>query len=395
MLTNGTQSEPAGLIGVSRAVRDINEDIDLAARSDAKVLITGETGVGKEVIAGMIHRRSARGAARLITINCAGVPDSLLESELFGHARGSFTGAYRDKAGILESADRGTVLLDEVGEMSLRMQAALLRFLETGELQRVGADRAHGRVNVRILAATNRDFAGHIASGGFRQDLYYRLNVIHLHMSPLRERREDIPVLLEHFIERCCREYRLPQPKLSPEALDVLTAADWPGNVRQLKNVVERMVLKQSGPIMRPANIPPDVPRQAFVERPEPDRAEFPSAPSLVAEMVEKGQSFWTVVYPRFMDRDLCRSTLRKVVAIGLEQTVGSYKSMVPLFNMPPSDYKRFLAFLRKHGCLLRFHEFRVHPMRRLPTASRMPASMPGPTQRPRIGPPPSSLLRN
>ena len=198
------------LIGVSSAVRAINDEIDLAARSDAKVLITGETGVGKEVIATLIHQRSARRLARLVTLNCAGVPDSLLESELFGHVRGSFTGAYRDKPGILETADNGTVLLDEVGEMSLRMQAALLRFLETGELQRVGADRAHARVNVRVLAATNRDFAAHIASGAFRQDLFYRLNVISLHMLPLRDRREDIPHLLEHFLDGAARSTAWP-----------------------------------------------------------------------------------------------------------------------------------------------------------------------------------------
>ena len=376
MLTNMTHLEPTGLIGASRAVRTINEDIDLAARSDAKVLITGETGVGKEVIATMIHRRSARRSGRLITINCAGVPDSLLESELFGHARGSFTGAYRDKPGILESADHGTVLLDEVGEMSLRMQAALLRFLETGELQRVGADRAHARVNVRIIAATNRDFAEHIASGAFRQDLYYRLNVIRLHMAPLRERREDIPLLLNHFVERCCQEYRLPQPAVSPEALEVLTSCEWPGNVRQLKNVVERMVLKQSGTAIRLSDIPTDVERPvaparapAAVVRADPEPAlDSRSATQLAAMMIDEGHSFWTVVYPLFMDRDMCRSTLRRVIAIGLEQSVGSYKLLVKLFNMPASDYKRFLAFLRKHDCLLRFHEFRVHPLRRSST---------------------------
>jgi transcriptional regulator with GAF, ATPase, and Fis domain len=376
MLTNTTDSETTCLIGASGAVRTINEEIDLAARSDAKVLITGETGVGKEVIATMIHRRSARRSGRLVTINCAGVPDSLLESELFGHARGSFTGAYRDKPGILESADRGTVLLDEVGEMSLRMQAALLRFLETGELQPVGAARAHVRVNVRIIAATNRDFAEHIAAGAFRQDLYYRLNVVRLHMAPLRERRDDIPLLLNHFVERCCREYQLPMPTVSPEALEILAACQWPGNVRQLKNVVERMVLKQSGKTIRASDIPSDVERSATPAAPAVGRAEpeptldSRSATQLAAMMIEEGHSFWTVVYPLFMDHDICRSTLRRVIAIGLEQTIGSYKLLVRLFNMPPTDYKRFLAFLRKHDCLLRFHEFRVHPMRRSSTAA-------------------------
>lgn len=356
-------------IGISSVAKEVRDEIDLAARSDAKVLITGETGVGKEVIATSIHQKSARRLARLVTINCAGVPDSLLESELFGHVRGSFTGAYRDKPGLLEMADHGTVFLDEVGEMSLRMQAALLRFLETGELQRVGADRVHARVNVRILAATNRDFAAHIASGAFRQDLFYRLNVIGIHVAPLRARQDDIPLLLDHFLDQCSHEYGMPRPQLSPEALQALKTFDWPGNVRQLKNVVERIVLKQSGSPVAAKDLPiegvrsatpPAVPGQA-----EPGRADSTAAKQLAAEMIEGGQSFWIAVHPAFMSRDLCRSTLRTLVAFGLEQTAGNYRMLVQLFNMPPTDYKRFLGFLRKHDCLLRFHAFRTHPLHR------------------------------
>ncbi|RPJ56599.1 MAG: sigma-54 factor interaction domain-containing protein, partial [Acidobacteria bacterium] len=180
------------LIGTSPAMRDLREEITYAARSDAKILITGESGVGKEILARQIHRQSNRARAQLVTINCAGLPDSLLESELFGHVRGSFTGAYRDKAGLLELANSGTIFMDEVGEMSLRMQALLLRFLESGEIQRVGAERAQARVNVRVIAATNRNLTERIASKDFREDLYYRLNVIHLTVPPLRERREDV-----------------------------------------------------------------------------------------------------------------------------------------------------------------------------------------------------------
>src|SRR5262249_47390960 len=157
------------LLGRSEAIRAIEADVECAARSDAKVLITGETGVGKEVVAKLIHQRSSRANAPLVTLNCAGLPDSLLESELFGHARGSFTGAYRDKPGLLEMGQSGTVFLDEVGEMSTRMQVVLLRFLETGEIQRVGGDRAHTRVNVRLITATNRDLPAQIVSGAFRE----------------------------------------------------------------------------------------------------------------------------------------------------------------------------------------------------------------------------------
>src|SRR5262245_51327793 len=160
------------LVGRSEAIKQIEEDIECAARSDAKVLITGETGVGKEVVARLIHHRSARLTGPLVTVNCAGLPDSLLESELFGHVRGSFTGAYRDKPGLLEMAPHGTVFLDEVGEMSMRMQVVLLRFLETGEIQRIGADRPHTRLDVRLVTATNRDLQAQIATGAFREDLY-------------------------------------------------------------------------------------------------------------------------------------------------------------------------------------------------------------------------------
>src|SRR5713226_7296316 len=174
------------LVCRSEAMQSIEVDIECAARTDAKVLITGETGVGKEVVARLIHQRSGRSAAASVTLNCAGLPDSLLESELFGHVRGSFTGAYRDKPGLLEMAPNGTVFLDEVGEMSPRMQVVLLRFLETGEIQRVGADRSHTRVNVRLITATNRDLHTQIAAGSFREDLYFRLNVIRLCIPPLR-----------------------------------------------------------------------------------------------------------------------------------------------------------------------------------------------------------------
>ena len=224
------------LVGRSEAVKTISTDIDCAARSDAKVLVTGETGVGKEIVARLIHERSSRASAPLVTVNCAGLPDSLLESELFGHVRGSFTGAYRDKPGLLEMAPNGTV--------------------ETGEIQRIGANRAHTRVNVRLITATNRDLQAHITSGAFREDLYFRLNVIRLCIPPLRERQEDVPVLIDHFLDIYSRQHGMARPQLAPATLDALVAYRWPGNIRELKNVAERLVLKSNAQVVRPSDLP-------------------------------------------------------------------------------------------------------------------------------------------
>src|SRR5688572_13041767 len=192
---------PVTMVGVSSALREVEESIHYASKSDAKVLITGESGVGKEIVARLIHKRSRRANGPLVTINCAGIPDSLLESELFGYMRGSFTDASRDRRGWLELANSGTIFMDEVGEMSLRMQALLLRFLETGEIQRVGSERRHTAVNVRVITATHRLLLDKIEENVFREDLYYRLNVIHIEVTPLRARVEDIGALLRHFLK--------------------------------------------------------------------------------------------------------------------------------------------------------------------------------------------------
>lgn len=365
------------LVGRSDAIRTIEADIECAARSDAKVLITGETGVGKEVVARLIHQRSLRASGPLVSVNCAGLPESLLESELFGHVRGSFTGAYRDKPGLLEMAPNGTVFLDEVGEMSMRMQVVLLRFLETGEIQRIGADRSHTRVNVRLITATNRDLPTQIASGAFREDLYFRLNVIRLTIPPLRERLDDIPLLVDYYLDTYAGQHRVPRPEISSAAMDVLMAHRWPGNIRELKNVIERLVLKVSGQIIRPADLPADVFKPlidaAAGLAPEPEaprKLETRSvAEELATRMLQNGESFWSVVYPVFMSRDLTRDDLRKIVQLGLESTNGNYRLLVQLFNMPDEDYKRFLSFLRKHDCHLPFQRFRVAPSRLPPNA--------------------------
>src|SRR5438067_375773 len=217
-----TRNVSAELIGASPQILALVEEIHRVARSDAKVLITGESGVGKELVARAVHSQSSRAHRLFVPVNCAGLPETLLESELFGHVKGSFTGAYRDKPGKLELADSGTAFLDEVGEMTLRMQGLLLRFLETGELQKVGADGSKSHSDVRVIAATNRELTGMIANHTFREDLYYRLNVINLVIPPLRDRREDIPILVEHFLSRFREPNRSPITAVAPEAMSTM-----------------------------------------------------------------------------------------------------------------------------------------------------------------------------
>jgi DNA-binding NtrC family response regulator len=359
---------PERLIGCSAAIRQVEEDIHWAARSDAKVLLTGESGVGKEVVARLIHQRGARSRQPLIAVNCAGIPDTLLASELFGHTRGSFTDAHRDKVGWLEQGHLGTVFLDEVGEMSAQMQALLLRFLENGEIQRVGSEQRPFRADVRIIAATNRRLMDRVTTGEFREDLYYRLNVIHIESPPLRVRTEDVPLLLEHFMRRFAATHRVPVPAVSAAALARLTAHAWPGNVRELKNLAERLVVCRHSREIGTADLPSELdPRSAVSAASVATTATAPSrAEVLFDRMTQGGESFWAVVHSPFMARDLTRDDLRALIRGGLHATRGNYKSLVQLFNMPPDDYKRFLSFLRKHQAHLPVHEFRAMPITRL-----------------------------
>ena len=347
------------LIGSSAAIGELAQEIERIARSDAKVLITGESGVGKELVAHAIHQRSARAARNMVAVNCAGLPETLLESELFGHVKGSFTGAYRDKQGKLEMADGGSIFLDEIGEMTLRMQGLLLRFMETGELQKVGADRAMGRVNVRVIAATNRNLRDMITEGTFREDLFYRLNVIHLTVPPLRERKEDIPSLIEHFLAAFTRNNGTPVHAISPEAIKLLSDYAWPGNVRELENVIERLVVTGRNNTVSPDELPMEVrTHQGIGLRPKRERRRT-VADDLYKKLVEERESFWTAVYPLYMQREITRGNMRDLVRKGLEDARGNYKIVAKLFNMEQRDYKRFLNFLRKHDCQLPFKEYR------------------------------------
>jgi two-component system response regulator AtoC len=347
------------LIGDSPAMIALKQEIERIAHSDAKVLITGESGTGKELVALGIHSGSPRASRPFVAVNCAGVPETLLESELFGHVKGSFTGAYRDTPGKLEVADQGSILLDEIGEMTLRMQGLLLRFLESGELQKVGADRMVGRVDVRIVAATNRNLREMIAQGTFREDLFYRLNVIHLLVPPLRERREDVAVLLDHFLSHFTRHNGHGPAHISPEALKLLTEYSWPGNVRELENVVERLVVNGRSHEICPEDLPIEIRTQrGFNLRPKKERRRT-VADDLYKRIVEDRESFWTAVYPLYMQREITKSNVRDLVRKGLEEARGNYTIVARMFNLDPTDYRRFLNFLRKHDCQVPFKEYR------------------------------------
>jgi DNA-binding NtrC family response regulator len=246
------------VLGPSRVMRDIVETVDRVAQSDATVLLHGESGTGKQVFAESIHARSPRDKGPFVYVNCVAISDELIESTLFGHERGAFTGAVQRKEGRLEAAAGGTAFLDEIGDISPRLQTKLLHFLETGEFERVGGGQTL-RVDCRIVAATNRDLAKDVEEGRFRQDLFYRLNVIALEIPPLRERREDIEVLARAFVERYATEMKRSEVQLDADTIDALRAFDWPGNVRQLRNAIERMVVLAPGSELGPALLPPEI----------------------------------------------------------------------------------------------------------------------------------------
>ncbi len=429
------QKGPVQLIGNSKAISDLKAEVERVARSDAKVLITGESGSGKEVVARAINDTSAR-AKTFVPVNCAGIPETLLESELFGHVKGSFTGAYRDKPGKLEMADHGTIFLDEIGEMTLRMQGLLLRFLETGEIQKVGAERVVRATDVRVMSATNRNLRELITLGQFREDLFYRINVIHIEVPPLRERREDIPQLIDHFLARFTGSRSLdaraeeaeafdgaaeipeiddlasearemfelqsgsgsarnftasaatetgngirntnlavsglaigngsasgvnshsPVRAISKMAMDALCDYSWPGNVRQVENVVERLVVTGRREIVQLEDLPQEIRNPSGPGRPGRERRRT-VADELFKKLVEERESFWNLVYPLYMNREITRANVRDLVHKGLEEARGNYKIVLRLFNMDATDYKRFLNFLRKHDCQLPFKEYR------------------------------------
>jgi DNA-binding NtrC family response regulator len=243
------------IIGISRALQDVFKIVGRVARSDAPVLVSGESGAGKELIAKAIHEYSPRRLKEMIPLNCGAIPENLLESELFGHEKGSFTGAIARRAGRFEQADGGTLFLDEIGDMPLSIQVKLLRVLQDGSYSRVGSNETQ-KGDVRIITATNKDLAAEVSAGRFREDLYYRLNVVEVRIPPLRERKEDIPLLAEFFLQRITRKNGMARIRLSQEAISALQSHNWPGNVRELENTIARACALASSTVLLPGDIP-------------------------------------------------------------------------------------------------------------------------------------------
>ncbi|RKZ33797.1 hypothetical protein DRQ33_03535 [bacterium] len=297
------ESDLSNFVGTSKAINNIRELVKRIAPTESTVLITGESGTGKELIARAIHQLSDRSNGPFVTINCAALPETLLESELFGYVKGAFTGADKDKDGLFKTADGGTFFLDEVAETSLKIQAKLLRLMETNEFTPLGATQPIN-ADVRLIAATNKDLKKMVETNEFRGDLYYRLNVIHIDIPPLREHREDIIPIAEHFLEKLARRTGKEVPNISPESAEILNNSDWEGNVRELENVLERAMLVLERDTILPEHLP-DYIKKSAQEREKEKQTEQPSGMMqkaasqlgiLSLEEIEKAYIFWALV---------------------------------------------------------------------------------------------------
>jgi two-component system nitrogen regulation response regulator NtrX len=278
------------IVGQSPALRAVLESVQRASPTNATVLLLGESGVGKELVARTIHRNSPRAGQRFVQVNCAAIPEELIESELFGHEKGSFTGATEKQVGKFEQADRGTIFLDEVGDMSQKTQAKVLRVLQEQEVERLGSARTI-KVDVRVIAATNKNLEEAIDRGEFREDLYFRLNVIPIVVPPLRERREDVPRLVQHFAKRTAEEHNLKPKRFEPAAMDALTRYRWRGNIRELRNTIERLMIMTAADVVRVDDLPSDI-RSGDASSPRPapfSSADLAAAPAARSEAPASG----------------------------------------------------------------------------------------------------------
>jgi transcriptional regulator with GAF, ATPase, and Fis domain len=325
------------LAGKSKAILQTKAFVEEVAGSDQPVLLLGKTGVGKELVARLIHERSGRKKEKFVPINVANIPENLLESEFFGCKKGAFTDAKEDRAGLLEKAGRGTVFLDEIAECSPYLQAKLLRVVETGEIKRLGDDNIR-KVAARFIFSTNRELEEEMDAGRFRKDLYYRIGAYELWILPLRERKKDIPLLANHILGKIKKGGK----KISQGALNKLLSYDFPGDIRELEHIIKRAYFRCRGNEIQEGDI---------IIKPEKKDADINISERLYQEMRQGGKNFWEAVHEPFLRRDLKRSEVKEILAMGLRESQGSYKRLLPLFNLRPNEkeYQRLMKVIRVH----------------------------------------------
>jgi len=342
------------LIGHSAAFGRVRHDIACLAASDAPAVISGEPGTGKSLVARALHAASSRAVGPFVVVPCARLPETLLETELFGCAKGSVVGASSDRVGVLDVAHGGTVLLEDVEEMTLRTQGLLLRFLESGEVNRVGTFGAPTPSDVRVLVSTSTRLDTAVEERVFLGELAACLVARQLVMPALRDRRDDIPVLVDYFARvavSAAADQRA--PNFTPDAHRALESYSWPGNVRELRRVVERLVMSAHSESIGGEDLPVGIrPRRAGTRASRERRRTV--GEDLFLRIVQTGESFWSAVYPMFMQREITRTDVRDLVRRGLEAARGNYPTLVRLLNMPASDQRKFVSFLRRYGCELR-----------------------------------------
>ena len=327
------------IVGNSKSIRNLLEFIKISSKTDENILILGDTGVGKELAAINIHLYSHRKEHPFEKINCANLSENLLESELFGHKKGAFSGAVTDKTGLIEEADNGTFFFDEIGDISPFLQAKLLSVIEEKKIRRLGENK-YKKINVRFIFATNRDLCDLIDKKKFRKDLYYRICTISFCIPPLKERKEDIPLLAKHIILQSKKNIK---KKLTRRALNKLSTYHYPGNIRELENIIKRACIFTKGNKIIEENI-------IFGGKKEEEKLSTPER--LYKEMIDERKIFWEIVHQPFLKREINRDQAKKIISLGLKQTGGSYKKTATLFNINQDrkDYKKFMDVIRIHN---------------------------------------------
>jgi DNA-binding NtrC family response regulator len=336
------------LVGSSKAMREVYSQIESAAANGATVLIEGESGTGKELVARAIHQMSSRAKAPFVPVDCGAIPETLIESELFGSRKGSFTGATQDRQGLFESANHGTLFLDEIGNTSRALQAKLLRVIQEREVRRIGDARGRS-IDVRLIVASNLNLDALVKEGRFRHDLLYRLKVLHVVIPPLRDRRDDIPQLAHFFLKRLNTVHK-EQKRFSEEAISRLKAHPFPGNVRELQNVVERSFFLSKGKSIEPS-----------LQEARASTSSSDDIQAVFKDLTEGRKDFWTNIRDPYKRRDISREKVIALMDLGLRSTRGSYKMLASLIHVD-KGYRKLMDFLRRNDCLLDFRPYRKGP---------------------------------